>query len=79
MVKTLLSLSCLFLLLSHDMATPVHPLRPDTLALPCLQKAEQLLNEALTFMEKNYYRRDQVIWTDLEAHARQQLLNARQL
>ena len=86
MVKSLLSLSCLFLLLNHGMAappaplpipvTPSRPTLPDTLALPCRQKAEQLLSEALAFMEKTYYRRDQVIWTDLEAQARRQLVTA---
>jgi C-terminal processing protease CtpA/Prc len=83
MVKTLLSLFFLLILLSRGMAAPPAPspapfttFRPDTLALPCRQKAEQLLNEALGFMEKNYYRRDQVIWTSLEAQARQQIRNA---
>jgi carboxyl-terminal processing protease len=76
MTKYLLSLSCLFLLLSPAMATPVNVSHPDTLALPCRQKAEQLLNEALGFMEKNYYRRDEVTWTTLASQARQQLLNA---
>jgi carboxyl-terminal processing protease len=47
--------------------------RPDTLALPCVQKAEALLDEVLNFMEKNYYRRDQVSWSDLAAGARQRL------
>ena len=43
--------------------------RPDTLAFPCLQKAERLLDEALTFMEKNYYRKEEISWPDLEARA----------
>ncbi|HXB94822.1 MAG TPA: S41 family peptidase, partial [Puia sp.] len=50
--------------------------RPDTLALPCLQKAERLLDEALTFMEKNYYRKDEISWPDLGARARHQLQSA---
>jgi len=76
MTKPFLSLSFLFLALSPAMAAPVHPAHPDTLALPCRQKAEQLLDEALRFMEKNYYRRDEVIWTTLADQARKQLLNA---
>jgi carboxyl-terminal processing protease len=47
--------------------------QPDTLDLPCRQKAEQLLDEVLNFMEKNYYRRDQVFWTALAAQAKEQL------
>jgi carboxyl-terminal processing protease len=47
--------------------------RPDTLALPCLQKAEALLDEVLSFMEKTYYKRDQVSWSDLTAGARERL------
>ncbi|HET6254795.1 MAG TPA: S41 family peptidase [Puia sp.] len=75
MARSRLLFSCLFLL-SHAMAAPTQSIHPDTLALPCRQKAEQLLDEALHFMEKNYYRRDRVSWTALEAQARQQLLNA---
>jgi carboxyl-terminal processing protease len=63
---------------------PAHPLpvtsvmslpvsQPDTPDLPCRQKAEQLLDEALNFMEKNYYRRDQVFWTALAAQAKEHL------
>lgn len=50
--------------------------RTDTLALPCSEKAERLLDEAFTFMEKNYYRRDDISWPDLEARARRQLETA---
>ncbi|GGA87163.1 S41 family peptidase [Puia dinghuensis] len=45
----------------------------DSLPLPCMEKAERLLNEAITFMQKSYYRRDLVSWPDLTAKARQQL------
>jgi carboxyl-terminal processing protease len=76
MTKSFLLLSFLFSTLSQTMATPVQSTHPDTLALPCRQKAEQLLDEALRFMEKNYYRRDEVIWTTLADQAKQQLLNA---
>jgi carboxyl-terminal processing protease len=44
--------------------------------LPCIEKASKLLDEALTFMEKNYYRKDQVSWPDLTARAKQQLMTA---
>ncbi len=43
---------------------------------PCIKKAEKLLDEALSFMEKTYYRRNEVYWPDLEAKARQQLRTA---
>jgi carboxyl-terminal processing protease len=48
----------------------------DTLKLPCMEKAEKLLDEALTFMQRNYYRKDEVSWPDLAAKARQQLRSA---
>ena len=76
MTKFVLSISILVLSLSHGMAAPIHSTHPDTLLLPCRQRAEQLLDEALRFMEKNYYHRDLVDWKDLAAKARQQLLNA---
>jgi hypothetical protein len=44
--------------------------------LPCMQKAQGLLTEALTFMKKSYYRRDEVNWPDFEARAHQQLMAA---
>jgi len=49
------------------------PLLPDTPGLPCRQRAEQLLDQALGFMERNYYRRKEVDWTLLAAQARKQL------
>jgi carboxyl-terminal processing protease len=77
MKRSLLLISTLLLLtLRHSMAAPVHPFHTDTLALPCLQKAEQLLDEAIGFMEKTYYRRDMVDWKALATQARQQLINA---
>ncbi|HEY6901722.1 MAG TPA: S41 family peptidase [Puia sp.] len=48
----------------------------DTAALPCRQKAEQLLEETLSFMEKNYYRRSQVSWPELATAARARLREA---
>src|SRR5262249_36014481 len=59
---------------SRAEATPAS--HRDTLIQPCLQKAEQLLNEALSFMEKNYYHRSVVNWNDLAAQAHRQLINA---
>jgi carboxyl-terminal processing protease len=76
MTKLVLPIFVLVLFLSHGMATPIHAPHPDTLSLPCRQKAEQLLDEALRFMEKNYYHRDLVDWKNLAAQARQQLLKA---
>lgn len=48
----------------------------DTLEPPCIQKAGKLLDEALSFMEKTYYRRNEISWSDLGARARQQLRTA---
>jgi carboxyl-terminal processing protease len=45
----------------------------DTMPLPCLQKAGKLLDEALLFMQKNYYRRDQVQWNELTTSAKARL------
>lgn len=73
MVKHTLLLAILSLLFGLDLAA--RP-RPDTLELPCRRKAEQLLDQALNFMEKSYYRRDLVDWNTLAAQARQQLLSA---
>jgi C-terminal processing protease CtpA/Prc len=44
--------------------------------LPCLQKAEKMLDEALNFMERSYYRRDEVSWTTLAAEAKSRLRSA---
>jgi len=44
--------------------------------LPCMQKAQRLLAEALSFMKKNYYRRDEVNWPEFESRAKQQLMTA---
>jgi carboxyl-terminal processing protease len=76
MMKSFLLLVFLISSLSYTMATPVQSPHPDTLVQPCRQKAEQLLDEVLHFMEKNYYRRDQVAWDALAAQARKQLNNA---
>jgi carboxyl-terminal processing protease len=67
---TLLLCSCLY---GYSGGLPVIK---DTMELPCLQKAEKLLDEALNFMEKNYYRKDQVSWTSLAAEAKSRLKNA---
>lgn len=75
-MKLFLSVSALLLVLSHGLAAPTKAARADTLALPCRQKAEQLLDEALRFMERNYYHRDLVDWKDLTARAHRQLLDA---
>ncbi|HMC87687.1 MAG TPA: S41 family peptidase [Chitinophagaceae bacterium] len=43
-------------------------------ALPsCLQKANNLLDEAFTFMEKNYYRKNSVEWDTLISAAKRKL------
>jgi C-terminal processing protease CtpA/Prc len=80
MSKSFLLLPILSLLLSQGMSAPARQSAParssrrsDTLELPCRQKAEQLLDEALRFMEKNYYRKDEVFWPTLASQARQRL------
>lgn len=73
MIRYVLLLPLLTGLLSVSGRTPCHN---DTLTLPCMAKAEKLLNEALIFMQKNYYRKDQVAWPELVTKARQQLLAA---
>ncbi|HLI92979.1 MAG TPA: S41 family peptidase [Puia sp.] len=71
MPKSILPLLLLSLLCSSEQAAA--SAGPDSLPVPCREKAEQLLDQALGFMEKNYYRRQEVDWTTLAAHARQQL------
>jgi C-terminal processing protease CtpA/Prc len=46
----------------------------DTTKLSCLQKADSLLDEALSFMKKNYYRRDFIEWDDLTTKAKMRLM-----
>ena len=48
----------------------------DSLPLSCVEKAERLLDEALNFMEKNYYRRDDISWQDFRDRAHNQLREA---
>ncbi|MEO5684359.1 MAG: S41 family peptidase [Chitinophagaceae bacterium] len=46
----------------------------DTTAIPsCLKKAHGLLDEALAFMQKNYYRKNAVEWDSLITGARRRL------
>lgn len=42
-------------------------------AQPCLDRASGLLDEALGFMKKNYYRRGDVSWDDITSEARTRL------
>jgi C-terminal processing protease CtpA/Prc len=48
----------------------------DSLPPGCMEKAERLLDEALSFMEKNYYRRDDISWPDFRERALRQLRTA---
>ena len=52
---------------------PIAPPLFDTAALPCLKDAAQLLDEALGFMQKNYYRRNTIEWDALIAEAKTRL------
>jgi carboxyl-terminal processing protease len=57
-------------------ATYGHPYgKGDTTLLPCQQKAQKLLDEALTFMKRNYYRKQEVNWDQLAGAARERLLS----
>ncbi|MDP4150297.1 MAG: S41 family peptidase [Bacteroidota bacterium] len=47
--------------------------RADSAVLPCRQTAQALLDEALGFMQKNYYRRNAIQWDELMAAARARL------
>lgn len=47
----------------------------DTTQLPCLEKAGKLLDEAIGFMQKNYYKKDWVDWNSLKDRAKS-MLNA---
>ena len=60
MIRCIALLPTLLISFMAVRSAPVDLIRPDTPALPCVQKAGQLLDEVLNFMEKNYYRRDQV-------------------
>jgi hypothetical protein len=66
----------LLLWLQSGISSPIPVAHPDTLVQPCRQKAEQLLDEALGFMEKNYYHRSLINWNDLAAQAHRQLIDA---
>jgi carboxyl-terminal processing protease len=72
MNRYLTLLPVLLLVFSQARSAPI-PSHPDTLDPSCRQKAEQLLDEVLGFMEKNYYRKDEVSWTSLTARAKEQL------
>src|SRR6202011_4057165 len=83
MVRSILLLLLLIELLpaharSRDEGATSHlPFQPgDTADLPCRQKAEKLLDETLSFMEKTYYRRAQVSWPVLTADAKARLREA---
>lgn len=68
---------CLVLLLLLAAVLPTRAQRPaGTDTLSCMKKAQRLLAEALSFMEKNYYRNDEVDWPEFGNRARQQLMAA---
>lgn len=76
MNRCLILLPVFVLVFSQARPAPISPCQPDTLDPACRQKAQHLLDEALGFMEKNYYRRDEVSWTSLAARAKEQLMAA---
>lgn len=45
----------------------------DTSLTPCLKKANNLLDEAFSFMQKNYYRKNTVEWGNLISSAKRRL------
>jgi len=75
-MRRFVALPLLILLFSfrHGFGHPANT--ADTSVSPCTQNAERLLNEALEFMQKNYYRRDDVRWEDLVISARERLRTA---
>jgi C-terminal processing protease CtpA/Prc len=73
MIRSIPLLSLLLLVLA---GRPAAAAMTDTADLPCIQKAEKLLDEALAFMEKNYYRKAQVSWPVLAANAKMRLRSA---
>jgi len=46
---------------------------PDTALPVCLQKANHLLDEAFSFMQRNYYRKNTVAWDTMIATAKKRL------
>jgi len=42
-------------------------------SIPCMQRANQLLIEAINLMQKHYYKKDSVQWDTLEVAARNRL------
>ena len=73
MNRCLILLPVFILVFFQARPAPIPPCHPDTLDPPCRQKAGQLLDEVLGFLEKNYYRKDEVSWTSLAARAKEQL------
>src|SRR6185437_2330604 len=62
-------------LIATAFCLPAHG-QSDSMGMPCMEKAERLLDEALTFMEKNYYRKDEISWPEFRDRARQELRTA---
>lgn len=65
-------LAALFLYIPASYSSPVGP-SPDTGKLSCLQNAGRLLDEALHFMQKNYYRKNDIQWDELITSAKTRL------
>jgi hypothetical protein len=66
----------LLCLLGFVLATRDGYAASDSLPAPCMQKAEKLLDEVLGFMQKTYYRKNEVSWPDLATKAHEQLRSA---
>src|SRR5450631_2686532 len=64
------------ILFTAQQAYSQSPSRPDTVLPVCLQKANHLLDEAFTFMQRNYYRKSSVAWDTLIATAKNKLNNS---
>ena len=82
MVRSTIALFMIFCLASpvaygKVFSEPVPPTGSgDTSKLSCLEKAGRLLDEALVFMQKNYYKRDNIAWDTLAGMARARLNNS---
>ncbi len=57
---------------AHCQPSPIE----DTSLAPCLAKAHHLLDEALEFMQRNYYRKSAVEWNNLIGSAKKRLNNS---
>jgi len=71
-----LPLATLLFLITTQAGYSQPPNNADTALPVCLQKANHLLDEAFSFMQKNYYRKNTVSWEALVTGAKKKLNNS---